>query len=43
MSKKQILGAIIGIMACALGIYWFSWKLSLIMFLALWGNNLERK
>lgn len=40
--NKILLGLVIGIIAMTLGWIWFGWKLSLVMFLALMGNNLER-
>ena len=37
-----LIGAVIGFTAMGLGWYWFSWKLSLVIFLAIMGNNMER-
>ena len=42
IKKKQLLGAVVGLVAMSLAWYWFSWKLTLIILLALFGNNLER-
>ena len=42
MKKINYLGAIIGILSMGLGWYWFSWKLSLVIILAIAGNNMER-
>ena len=43
MNKINIIGALLGLATLALAAYWFDWKLSLIIFLALLANNLERK
>jgi len=42
LNKLQIFGMLVGILAIGLGVYWFDWKLSLVIFLAIYGNNLER-
>lgn len=42
MTKLNLLGLITGITAMALGWYWYDWKLSLVIFLAIMGNNMER-
>jgi hypothetical protein len=42
MKKIQILGMFIGIISMALAWIEYDWKLSLIIFLALFGNNLEQ-
>ena len=42
MKTKNIIGAIIGIGNLSLIWYWFSWKLALVIFLALLSNNLEQ-
>lgn len=38
----NIIGSLIGLTAFALSWYWYDWKLALITFLALFGNNLEQ-
>lgn len=38
----QIIGAVAGITALALAWIWFGWKLPLVLFLALLGNNLQQ-
>lgn len=40
---KLILGTLLLITAFAFGWIWFGFKLSLVIFLALTGNNLERR
>jgi hypothetical protein len=42
MSKLKMLGMFIGASSMFLGWYWFSWKFSLVIFLAIFGNNLEK-
>lgn len=42
MKALNIIGMVVGITAMALGWIWFGWKLSLVIFLALMGNNFER-
>ncbi len=42
MKVLNIIGMVIGITAMALAWIWFGWKLSLVIFLALMGNNFER-
>jgi hypothetical protein len=42
MKTKQLLGMVISTVAAALAWLWFDWKLSLVIMLALWGNNLEQ-
>jgi len=41
-TKKQLLwvAAIIGATSMGLGWYWFDWKLCVVIFLALLGNNI---
>jgi len=39
MKTKRIIGMIIGITAMVLAIVWYDWKLALVIFLALTGNN----
>lgn len=44
--KKRILkliGSGVGIISIGLGWFWFGWELPVIMYLALFGNNLEQK
>jgi len=36
------IGIIISITATVLAVVWFGWKLAVVIFLALLGNNLER-
>jgi len=38
----KLIGIGIGIVAIGLGCIWFSWKLPLVIILAMWGNNIER-
>ncbi len=42
MRPLNIVGTLLIIAALVLSWIWFDWKLSLIIFLALMGNNLER-
>jgi len=42
MKLINIIGMVIGITAIVLGWIWFGWKLPLVIFLALMGNNMER-
>jgi len=41
--KLEVLGALIGITAMGLSWWLYDWKLALIIFLALFGNNLEQR
>jgi hypothetical protein len=43
MKKLRFIGMGIGIIAMILGWIWFGWKLSLVILLAIWGNNLEKE
>ena len=43
MKKLQIIGMLIGLTGMALAWIFFNWKLTLVLMLALWGNNLETK
>jgi len=43
MKPTNIIGMVIGVLSMALGLVWFDWKLSLVIFLAIIGNNMERK
>lgn len=38
-----LFGLIISITSIYLAVYWYRWHLAIIIFLALFGNNLERK
>lgn len=38
----QIIGMVLGITGLALSWFWFGWKLPLVLFLILWGNNLQQ-
>ena len=42
MKLKELLGFIVLIISIALGWYWFGYKLPIVIFLSLLGNNLER-
>jgi len=42
MNLQRIIGMLIGIVALGLTYYWFSWKLVLVIFLSIYGNNLEQ-
>lgn len=42
MNKIRIIGMLIGLIGMALAWLFFSWKLTLILFLVLYGNNLEQ-
>ncbi len=42
MKAVNYIGMAVGITAMALGWIWFGWELSLVIFLALAGNNMER-
>ena len=42
-NKKQLAGTLMLIIAFLLAWYWFNYKLMLILFLALLGNNLEQE
>lgn len=43
MKQINYIGMALGIISVLLGIIWFGWKLPLVIFLALIGNNMERK
>ena len=43
MKYIRALGTILGITALVLAWIWFGWKLSIVIFLALWANNMEQK
>jgi hypothetical protein len=43
MKALHYLGMVIGLTSMALGCLWFGWKLSLVIFLALWGQNMSKK
>ena len=38
----RIAGVLMGILSMILAIVWYDWKLALIIFIALIGNNLEQ-
>ena len=38
---RAVFGAILGITALTFAVVWFSWKLALVLFLAIWGNNYQ--
>ena len=40
--KYAIFGLVILIIALVLTFYWYDYKLFLILFLMLWGNNIQR-
>lgn len=42
MKTLRIAGMLLGIAAMVLGWIWFGWELSLVIFLAIMGNNMER-
>jgi len=42
MKELKFLGMFIGLMSMFLAWYLYDWKLLVIIFLALWGNNLEQ-
>ena len=42
MKKIKYIGMVIGIIAMSLAWMWFGWKMPLVIFLALIGNNIER-
>jgi len=42
MSKKEVFGSVIGGVALMMAFMFYDWKLALIIFLAIFGNNLER-
>lgn len=42
MKILKTVGMIIGIIALILAFYWYDWRLALIIFLALTGNNLNQ-
>jgi len=43
MKTKRILGMFISLLAACLAWYLYDWKLTIIILLALWGNNLEQQ
>ena len=38
----RLLGTVISIITIILTIYWYDWKLALVIFLAIFANNLEQ-
>jgi hypothetical protein len=42
MKTINYFGAALGLVAIGLAWMWFGWKLPLVIFLALYGNNMER-
>lgn len=42
LSKTNMLGMIIFLIAIGLSWYWFNWKMPIIIFLFIMGNNMER-
>ena len=42
MKSIKIIGGILLLIGGGLAWYWFSWKLTLILFLVLTGNNMEQ-
>ena len=42
MKKINYIGMLIGTIAMTLGWIWFGWELSLVIFLSVMGNNMER-
>lgn len=42
MTLKEIVGSLMGLSAMVLAAIYYDWKLALIIFLAIFGNNLER-
>ena len=42
-NKLTVLGSLIGITAMGMAWWLYDWKLALIIFLALFGNNLEQR
>lgn len=38
----NILGAVVGLTAMALAWYWYDYRLVIVIFLAIFGNNLKR-
>jgi len=49
MSKTNLLilylifGAVIGILGCVLCYVWYGWKLTLVIFLIIWSNNIGQR
>jgi uncharacterized membrane protein len=48
MNKKtiravKIICGLIGLTGIGLCLLWFGWKLALILFLVIWGNNAQRQ
>jgi purine-cytosine permease-like protein len=43
MKALHYLGAAIGLTSMVLGCLWFGWELSLVIFLALLGDNMSKK
>ena len=41
--KYRIAGMVIGMTAMFLACHYYDWKLALIIWLAIWGNNLESR
>jgi len=42
MKTRLLIGIIVGVVAMGLAIYWYDWKLAVVIFLAIYANNLER-
>ena len=38
----NLMGAVLTLTALILAWHWFTWKLALVLFLALWGYGMER-
>jgi len=43
MKAKNVIGMILGIIGLTFCLVWFGWKLALVIFLMLIGNNLEQR
>lgn len=41
MQHYRLLGFVISLIALVLALYWFDWKFTLVLWLALWANNLS--
>ena len=42
MKTVNIIGALVEILSIVLGLIWYDWKLMLVIFLFVMGNNMER-
>ena len=42
MKKLKYIGMAIGIISMSLSWMWFGWRMPLVIFLAIMGNNIER-